>query len=94
MTSPNLELLEIAAERLRPLLPEIVFVGGCATALLVTDPGAAPVRKTYDVDVIAEIAYMRSTQSSRNGCVSLGFRKTRAKAHHSAAGNIRAFFSM
>jgi len=56
MTAPNLELLEIAAERLRPLLSEIVFVGGCATGLLVTDPGAAPVRRTYDVDVIAEIA--------------------------------------
>ena len=50
MTSPNLELLEIAAERLHPLLSEIVFVGGCATRLLVTDPGAAPVRRTYEVD--------------------------------------------
>ena len=50
MTSPNLELLEIAAERLRPLLPEIVFVGGCTTGLLVTDPGAAPVRRTDDMD--------------------------------------------
>jgi predicted nucleotidyltransferase len=56
MPHQNLELLEITAERLRPLLPEIVFVGGCATGLLVTDPGAAPVRRTYDVDVIAEIA--------------------------------------
>lgn len=55
MQNPNRELLEIAAYRLRPLLPEIVFVGGCATGLLVTDPGAAPVRVTYDVDVIAEI---------------------------------------
>ena len=41
---------------LQPLLPEIVFVGGCATGLLITDPGAAAVRGTYDVDVIAEIA--------------------------------------
>jgi hypothetical protein len=56
MLHPNLELLEIAAERLRPLLPEVVFVGGCVTGLLVTDSGAAPVRRTYDVDVIAEIA--------------------------------------
>jgi hypothetical protein len=31
MPNPNLELLELAAERLRQLLPEIVFVGGCAT---------------------------------------------------------------
>jgi hypothetical protein len=56
MTNPNLELLEIAAVRLRPLLHEIVFVGGCATGLLITDPAAAPVRRTYDVDAIAEIA--------------------------------------
>lgn len=55
MSHPNLELLKMTAEKLRPLLPEIVFVGGCATGLLVTDPGAAPVRATYDVDVIAEI---------------------------------------
>lgn len=56
MPHPNLELLEMAAWRLRPLLSEIVFVGGCATGLLVTDAGAAPVRVTIDVDVIAEIA--------------------------------------
>ena len=56
MSYPNLDLLERAAEKLRPLLPEIVFVGGCATGLLITDPGAAAVRGTYDVDVITEIA--------------------------------------
>src|ERR1019366_10398380 len=56
MPHPNLELLKLTAEKLRPLLPEIVFVGGCATGLLITDPGAAPVRGTYDVDVITEIA--------------------------------------
>jgi hypothetical protein len=55
MRNPNLELLELAAERLRQLLPEIVFVGGCATGLLIDDPAAAPVRGTYDVDIIAEI---------------------------------------
>jgi len=55
LAHPNLELLLTAANALRPLLPEIVFVGGCATGLLITDPAAAPVRRTYDVDVIAEI---------------------------------------
>jgi hypothetical protein len=44
------------AARLRPLLPEIVFVGGCTTGLLITDPAASPVRATDDVDVIVEIA--------------------------------------
>ena len=56
MSYPNLDLLERAAALLQPLLPEIVFVGGCATGLLITDPGAAAVRATYDVDVITEIA--------------------------------------
>jgi hypothetical protein len=56
MSYPNLDLLESAAAMLQPLLPEIVFVGGCATGLLITDPGAAAVRGTYDVDVITEIA--------------------------------------
>lgn len=52
---PNLELLELTAEALRPLLSEIAFVGGCVTALHITDPAAAPVRITRDVDVISEI---------------------------------------
>jgi len=56
MDFPNLDLLQSAAEKLRPLLHEIVFVGGCATGLLISDPGAAPVRRTYDVDVLSEIA--------------------------------------
>jgi hypothetical protein len=37
------------------LLGELVFVGGCTTALLITDRAAADVRPTYDVDAIAEI---------------------------------------
>lgn len=51
----SLELLKLATGRLKPLLPEVVFVGGCARGLLITDPGTAPIRTTNDVDVIAEI---------------------------------------
>lgn len=59
---PNLTLLETTAVKLKPLLGELVFVGGCATGLLITDPGAAEIRKTFDVDVIAEISsYMEYT---------------------------------
>jgi hypothetical protein len=54
--NPNLLLLTQEAERLQPLLEEIVFVGGCATGLLVTDSGAPRTRVTTDVDVIVEIA--------------------------------------
>lgn len=41
--NPNLEILNLAVERLGPLIEEIVFLGGCAVGLLLTDP-AAPLR--------------------------------------------------
>lgn len=55
MPNRNLELLTTAAQLLKPLLDELVFVGGCATGLLITDEAAAEVRPTFDVDAIAEI---------------------------------------
>jgi hypothetical protein len=56
MANPNLQLLTDAAKLLKPILGELVFVGGCATALLITDQAAAEVRPTFDVDAIAEIS--------------------------------------
>jgi len=55
MADPNLPLLEDAARKLALFLDEIVFVGGITLGLLITDEGAAPIRGTTDVDVIAEI---------------------------------------
>lgn len=57
--NPNLEILEIAAQALGPLCDELVFLGGCATALQITDSAAPPVRVTRDVDTIAEVATAR-----------------------------------
>ena len=56
LQNPNAHLLLSAVQKLVPLLDRIVFVGGCAAGLLITDPGAAPVRPTVDVDAIVEIA--------------------------------------
>lgn len=55
MMSPNLALLFGVANALGPLREDLVFVGGCATALLITDPAAPPVRATTDVDAIAHV---------------------------------------
>lgn len=55
IANSNLELLTNAAKLLKPLLGELVFVGGCATELLITDKAAAEGRPTLDVDAIAEI---------------------------------------
>ena len=51
----NLDQLITAARLLRPLLDELVFVGGAVTGLLLTDEAAAEPRSTLDVDAIAEI---------------------------------------
>ena len=56
LTNPNLEILEIAVERLGELVDELVFLGGCATGLLLTDVAAPQIRITRDVDVITEVA--------------------------------------
>lgn len=53
---PNVQILEHAVERLGSLTSEMIFVGGCASGLLLTDPAAAPVRVTQDVDVLTEVA--------------------------------------
>ncbi len=56
MIDPSRELLESAADLLRPLLDELVFVGGCATGLLITDPASGGVRATNDVDATVELS--------------------------------------
>jgi predicted nucleotidyltransferase len=55
MKDPNGLLFEAAARLLRPLLNDLVFLGGSATGLLITDQAAPGVRATDDVDVITEV---------------------------------------
>ena len=51
----NRQMLCLVAQRLTPLLDQFVFLGGCTTALFVTDEAAPDVRVTNDVDVIVEV---------------------------------------
>jgi hypothetical protein len=71
--NPNLAQLIAAAEKLGPLLDQIVFVGGCVTGLLLTDPAAAPVRPTLDVDAIAAISSYVELTFLENRLRDLGF---------------------
>ena len=57
--NPNLEILMLAVDQLAELADEMVFLGGCATGLLITDPAAPPIRITRDVDAIVQV-YSRS----------------------------------
>ncbi|MFV1985204.1 MAG: hypothetical protein ACC657_16770 [Thiohalomonadales bacterium] len=53
--NPNLAILVDVVDQLDALADEIVFVGGCATGLLITDTAAPPIRITRDVDAIVQL---------------------------------------
>jgi hypothetical protein len=79
---------------LEPLLGELVFVGGCATALLITDKAATDVRPTYDVDAIAEITSYAEYDKFSGKLKKSDFKKTLEQTHHSADGCKRRRRSM
>jgi predicted nucleotidyltransferase len=72
---PNLAMVQLAADKQKPLLNDIALIGGCATGLLITDRAAAPARSTGDVDIIVAISnYAKFTELEQ--CLrSLGFRE-------------------
>ena len=51
----NLAILATVAAALGDLRASLVFVGGCATGLLVTNVRAQPIRMTDDVDLVAHV---------------------------------------
>lgn len=56
LEDPNLAMLEIAVQALGDLCDSFVFIGGCATGLLVTTVRAQQIRATEDVDVVTRVA--------------------------------------
>lgn len=75
-SNPNLARLAAAAKKLAPLLDQIVFVGGCVTGLLLTDPAAAPVRPTLDVDAIVATGSYAEFTALENRLRELGFHQS------------------
>ena len=73
--NPNLGILEMVVERLGPLADDMVFLGGCATGLLLTDVAAPPIRVTQDVDVITEVASLGDYQRLSGQLRKRGFRE-------------------
>ena len=50
----NVERIVTVSRQLGELLQKVVFAGGSATGLLITDPAFPDVRPTIDLDVIVE----------------------------------------
>jgi predicted nucleotidyltransferase len=75
MRDSNREQLVVAARLLRPVLGELVFVGGTVTGLLITDDAAAGPRITFDVDAIAEITSYAEYAAFGDRLRTLGFQE-------------------
>lgn len=70
---PNLHQLEAVADALGPLMDKLCLVGGCAAGLLISDPGASPMRPTENVDLIVEAIHYAAYQSFCGGLTERGF---------------------
>lgn len=76
MADPNLALLAGMAQALGPLREQVVFVGGCATGLLIDHPKLMDVRPTEDVDAIVEVASLAGYHQLAELLAQRGFRQT------------------
>lgn len=72
---PNVAKLELVAHALGPLREQLVFVGGCAVDLLLTDPAAAPARVTYDVDLVTRVEALAGYHALEKQFSQLGFKR-------------------
>ena len=52
--NPTLAILELVATALGPVCDSVIFVGGCATGLLLTQERPDRLRITEDVDIVAQ----------------------------------------
>lgn len=73
--NPNLDFLMLGVDKLGELCDEMVFLGGCTTGLLITDPAAPPVRETKDIDVIIEITTKAEYYKLSKKLRALGFKE-------------------
>ena len=72
---PNVAMVDIVAARLRMLGEKVVFVGGCAAALLITAPAPPAIHATADVDVVVEVATLADYRRLETQMADAGFRR-------------------
>ena len=72
----NLKMLEFVARKLGKLNDEVVYLGGCTTALFINDPLSLDVRPTLDVDCIVEVISLGQYHKFENELNKIGFKKS------------------
>ncbi len=73
VNDPNRAILLLIANALGDLREKVVFVGGCATGLLVTVKRAQVIRPTDDVDIVAQVASTAGYHQLESQLRSKGF---------------------
>ena len=66
-------MIQQVAERLGPLRPKVVFLGGSATGFHITDKAEPEIRATKDVDIIVEVASIVGYHKLEKTLRELGF---------------------
>lgn len=74
-SGPNVAKLEQVAAALGPLCERLIFVGGCAVDLLLSDPAASAPRLTFDVDLVASVQTLRDYHATEKELARRGFRR-------------------
>lgn len=69
-------MLEFVARKLGPLNNEVIYLGGCTTALFITDPLSLDVRPTKDVDCIVDIVSLPKYYQFGKKLSSQGFKQS------------------
>jgi hypothetical protein len=69
-------MLEIVARKLGKLNDEVVYLGGCATALFINDPLSLDVRPTLDVDCIIDVISLAQYHKFESELNKIGFKKS------------------
>jgi hypothetical protein len=86
MADPNRELFESVVKLLRPILDELVFVGGCTTGLLLTDSAVGGIRPTKDVDAIVDVTSYAKYASLSDRLRELGLSEDKTEGGPFAVG--------
>ena len=69
----ELEILKLTVKELKPLLNEVVFLGGSIISLFVDEPSILEIRETLDVDCAIEISHREDYEKFAKKLRKIGF---------------------
>jgi len=74
----NIAMIKFIAEKLGELCDDFVFLGGCVTALLITNNQAPDARRTIDIDCIVDVISLRHYNKIEQKLREKGFKQSLA----------------